>query len=225
MVQRRIKQGKQTRIKTEDEKAGPKYFNALFIAQLDHALVDRATELEWLHGMLPMPAPLPSLINSFFAAVIRSNDVTTKHKGQEPPKTLKNAEQLLESLALFKEQIVDAIPASEWGLLLCVVLNDLTEDIEHFVLNIRLTSGIVMVYGDQPKMRNRPTNRAAQDAYVAIIAEHVALHRSEKFPKPAEVQRRLKLLGHTVGDRTLRDWKNQIQSNTLDHFVQNRKRQ
>lgn len=172
-----------------------------------------------------MPAPLPSLINSFFAAVIKSNDATTKHKGQEPPKTLKNAEQLLESLALFKEQIVDAIPASEWGLLLCMVLIDLTDDIEHFVLNIRLTSGIVMVYDGQPKVRNRPTNRAAQEAYAAIIAEHMALHGPQKFPKSAEVQRKLQMLGHAVGDRTLRDWKSQIQSNVMGHFVQNRKRQ
>ena len=225
IVQRRIKQGKQTRIKTEDEKAGPKYFNALFIAQLDQALVDRATELEWLHGMLPMPAPLPSLINSFFAAVIRSNDATTKHKGQEPPKTLQNAEQLLDSLALFKEQFVDAIPASEWGLLLCTVLYELIEDIEHFVWNIKLTSGIVNVSDHQPKIRNRPTNRAAQEAYASIVADHMARHGPEKFPKPRDVQQWLKLLGHRVADRTLRDWKGQIQRGVMSDFVQNRKRQ
>jgi hypothetical protein len=220
-----IKQGKQTRIQTEDEKAGPKYFNARFIAQLDHALVDRATELEYLHGVMPMSAPLPSLINGFFAAVIKSNDATTNHRGQEPPKTLNNARKLLVSLERFKDEIIDAIPESEWGLLLCMVLHELSEDIEHFVRNIERSSGIENVFDGEPTLRNRPTNRVAQEAYASIIAEHMALHGPEEFPKPAEVQRRLKLLGHSVAVRTLGDWKKQFQNNVMGDFVQNRKRQ
>lgn len=225
MVQRRIKQGKQTRIKSKDELLGPKYFYSLFIAQLDCALVDRAFELKYLHEKKSMPSRLASLIHEFFADVIKSNDATTKHKGQSPPRTLKNAEQLTVLLANFKYQVAQIIPASEWGLLLCMVLDDLNRDIEHFVRNIRMTSGIEMVIDGEPKIRNRPTNRAAQLAFASIIAEHIVQHGPAKYPKPAEVHRRLQMLGHLVKDRTLRDWKKQIKNNVFGNFVQNRKRQ
>ncbi len=225
MVQRRIKQGRQTRIKNKDELLGPKYFNSLFIAQLDCALVDRAFELQFLHDSKPMPIRLASLTHDFFADVVKSNDATTKHKGQRPPRTLKNAEQLIGLLAIFKHQVAQIIPVSEWGLLLCMVLDDLNGDIEHFVKNIRITSRIQMVIDGEPKIRNRPTNRAAQLAFASIIAEHMAQHGPAKYPKPAEVLRRLQLLGHIVKERTLRDWKKQIENNVFGNFSQNKKRQ
>ena len=225
MVQRRIKQGRQTRIKNKDELLGPKYFNSLFIAQLDCALVDRAFELQSLHETKSMPSRLASLTHDFFADVVKSNDATTKHKGQSPPRTLKNAEQLTVLLANFKLQVAQLIPVSEWGLLLCMVLDDLNGDIEHFVRNIRITSGIEMVIDGEPKIRNRPKNQGAQLAFASILVEHMAQHGPAEYPKPAAVRRRLQQLGHIVKERTLRDWKKQVKIMSLEILSKIEKRQ
>lgn len=222
---RKITQGRQRVIKTKEELAGSKYFNGLSIARLDFALVGRAIELQDLHQARRMPDDLAALIRNFVALIVKSNDATTKHKGKNPPRTLENARQLLVPLEKFKDRVAELVPVSEWGLLLCMVLDELAADIEHFITQITWNSAIVMVTDGKPRIRNRPSNQVVMAAYASIISEYQAVHGPEEFLKPALIQRQLKAQGHPISDRTLRDWKSHIKRGTLGDYIQVRKRQ
>lgn len=224
-VVRKITKVRQRVIKNKEGSAGPKYFNGRSIARLDCALAGRAIELQDLHQAQRMPVDLAALIRDFVALIIKSNDATTKHKEKKPPKTLKNAQQLLVPLEKFKHRVAELVPVTEWGLLLCTVLDELAADVEHFVRQIRLSSRILTVSAGKPRIRNRPIKLAAMSAYASIISEYQAVHGPEKFPKPALIQRQLKAQGHSISDRTLRDWKSHIKMGTSGDYVQNRKRQ
>lgn len=222
---RLILQGKQLAGKAKVNDAEIKRLTRAFVHQLNRALEARASELTDLHIENAIPVKLAVLIQTFFHLVIKLNDETTKHTGRSPPKTLRNAVGLLPALQEFEINAGLLVPLTKGGLLLCTVLNELLDDVRHFVRSIQITHGIVKVVQGRPTLRNRPRKINAMTAYAAIVSAHQVHHGAEKFPKPSTVHEQLEDLGHVVPERTLRDWKRQMKNKTFGDYVQNRKRQ
>lgn len=220
-----ISQGKQLAGKAKVNNAEIKRLSRAFVHQLNRALEARASELTDLHIENAIPGKLALLIQTFFQLVIKLNDETTKHTGRSPPKTLSNAVGLLTALEEFEINAGLLVPLKRDGLLLCTVLNELLDDLRHFVRSIQITHGIVKVVQGSPTLPNRPSNIIAMTAYAAIVSAHQVQHGAEKFPKPSTVHKQLKDLGQAVPARTLRDWKRHMKNKTFGDFVQNRKRQ
>lgn len=194
----------------------------VFIDQLDRALVDRARELKELDDKQPLSLELIALITNFFRLVITSSDGTTLHTAPTPLTTLIYAKALSKPLKNFKVNIERLVPATEVGLMLCTVLDELIGDVEHFIRSIKITHGIVKVDQGKPIMRNRPSNTTGMAAYAGIVNEYQQQHGPEEFPKPRVAFNQMVALGHAVSERTLRDWKLQMKNDTFGDFVQNR---
>jgi hypothetical protein len=192
---------------------------------MNRALEARASELNELYSENAMSAKLTALIKEFFQLVIKLNDETTKHTGRSPPKTLRNAKELLRRLQEFEIKVERLVPLTKHGPLLCTVLDELFDDVRHFVRSVQITNGIVKLVQGRPALRNRPSKIEAMTTYAKVITTHQSQHGTGEFPKPREAQKQLKLLGHVVPERTLRDWKRQIKNKTFGDYVQNRKRQ
>ena len=108
---------------------------------------------------------------------------------------------------------------------LAICLNDLCDDIEHYVFQIQIVFGIVSVVGQKPVMSNRPTKSDAKNLYCEIVNSHQAKYGQNDFPKPREVQSALSAGGYAVSKRTLNNWKSQVNKNLIDFFIQPKKRQ
>jgi hypothetical protein len=224
-VRRLISQGKPITCKAKVNDAEIKRLSNSFVHQLNRALEARASELTDLHIENAIPLKLAVLIQTFFQHIIKLNDETTKHAGRSPPKTLSNALRLLPVLKEFEINTGLLIPLTRDGLLLCTVLNELFDDVLHFVGSIQITHGIVKVVQGRPTLPNRPSNIIAMKAYAAIVNAYQVQHGAEKFPKPSAAHKQMQALGHAVPARTLRDWKRQMKNRTFGDYVQNRKRQ
>jgi hypothetical protein len=222
---RLISQGKQLVCKAKVHDTEIKRLIRAFVHQLNRALETRASELTDLHIENAMPVKLAVLIRTFFQLVIKLNDETTKHTRRSPPKTFSNAVGLIPALEEFEINAGLLVPLTKDGLLLCTVLNELLDDVHHFVQSIQLTHVSVRIAQGRPVLRNRPSNINAMTAYAAIVRAHQVHHGAEKFPKPSTVHKQLEDLGHVVPERTLRDWKHQMKNRTFGDYVQNRKRQ
>ena len=224
-VRRLISQGKPLTCKVKVNDAEIKRLSSAFVHQLNRALEARASELTDLHIENAIPVKLAVLIQTFFHLVIKLNDETTTHIGRSPPKTLSNALGLLPALQEFEINAGLLVPLASDGLLLRTVLNELLDDVRHFVRSIQLTHLSVKIAQGRPVLRNRPSNIKAMTAYAEIVSAHQDQHGTDKFPKPSELQKQMQALGHTVPERTLRDWKRQMKNKTFGNYVQNRKRQ
>ena len=200
-------------------------FMQRFICQLDRALASRARELDAIHEEEATHSNLADAACDFFSLVIRLNDETTNHRGKTPPKTLSNARALQRPLESLKVRSASFVPKTESGLKLHTVLNELFEDVEHFVRSIEMTHATVTVIDGVPQLRNRQRNLEAMTAFGAIVQSFHENGARDCLPRTSIIKSRLKNMGHVISERTIRDWKQQFEANTFGDFVQKRKRQ
>lgn len=221
--------GKKSVQKIEIEKkssAERKEFSLLLIGQLNAALIIRALEEQafWNAGI--MPTTLAKHVRTFREKIIKLLDQTLLHKSSGAPPTLKNAKSMRLLVPDFKRQCSQCITNIDVGQFqLAICLNDLCDDIEHFVCQIQIVFGIVSVVGQKPMMSNRPTKSDAKNLYYEIVNSHQAKCGPNDFPKPREVQAALSAGGYAVSKRTLNNWKYQVKKNLIGFFIQPKKRQ
>lgn len=195
-----------------------------FIRQLEHALRNRAREEEefWAAGI--MSAPLANCIERLHRQVITAIDKTNNHARSGAAATLQNANSLLPLLRRFKFRCNAAIKSTD-QLEMAMTLQELCDDVEHYVIQTRLTYGIVSVSSGKPRLGNRPTNSKAKAFYGGLIKSHQCQYGSTSFPKPAAVRKAMNDCGHAASVRTINLWKNQILNGTFDWYVQPKNRQ
>ncbi len=215
------KQIQKTRAKSDERKVTMQWF----IRQLDRALVVRARELDAIHEEEATHSNLVDAACDLFSLAIRLNDETTNHRGKTPPKTLSNARALKEPLKSLKLESASFVPKTANGLELQIVLNELVDDVEHFVRSIENAHADVRVIDGIPQIRNRQRNIVAMAIFGKMVDEHQEKFGAGKFPKLACIKSQLANKGHHIQERTIRDWKRQIRNNTFGDFVQIRKRQ
>ena len=172
-----------------------------------------------------MHSNLADALYDFLSLVIRLNDETTNHRGRTPPKTLSNARALKEPLNSLKLESASFVPKTANGLELQIVLDELFDDVEHFVRSIEKAHADVRVIDGIPQIRNRQRNILAMAIFGKMVDEHQEKFGAGKFPKLACIKSQLANKGHHIQERTIRDWKRQIRNNTFGDFVQIRKRQ
>ena len=203
-----------------------KEFSFLFIGQLNTALIIRAHEEQtfWYAGIM-----LPTLakhVRTFHGKVIKLLDQTLLHKSSGAPPTLRNAKSMRLLVTEFKKKCSQYITNEDVGQFqLAICLNDLCDDIEHFVVQIQIVFGIVSVVGQKPVVANRPTKSDAKNLYCEIVNGHQAKYGPNHFPKPREAQAALSAGGYAVSKRTLNNWKSQVNKNLIGFFIQPKKRQ
>ena len=196
-----------------------------FIRQLDRALVLRARELDAIPEEVVIDSNLADALCDFLSLVIRLNDETTNHRGKTPPKTLSNARALKQPLKSLKLESASFVPKTANGLELQIILNELFDDVEHFVRSIETAQADVRVIDGIPQLRNRQRNIVAMAIFGKMVEEHQEKFGAGKFPKLACIKSQLANEGHHIQERTIRDWERQIRNNTFGDFVQGRKRQ
>jgi hypothetical protein len=215
------KQIQKIRAKSDERKVTMQWF----IRQLDRALVLRARELDAIPEEVVIHSNLADELCDFLSLVIRLNDETTNHRGKTPPKTLSNARALKEPLKSLKLESASFVPKTANGLELQIVLNELFDDVEHFVRSIEKAQADVRVIDGIPQIRNRQRNIVAMAIFGKMVEEHQEKFGAGKFPKLARIKSQLENEGHHIQERTIRDWERQIRNNTFGDFVQARKRQ
>ena len=215
------KQVQKIRAKSDERKVTMQWF----IRQLDRALVGRARELDAIHEVEATQSNLVDAACDFFSLAIRLNDETTNHRGKTPPKTLSNARALQRRLESLKVRSASFVPEIESELKLHTVLNELFEDVDHFVRSIEMTHATVTVIDGVPQLRNRQRNLEAMTAFCAIVQSFRGNGARDGLPRTSIIKSRLRNMGHEISERTIRDWKQQFEANTFGDFVQKRKRQ
>jgi hypothetical protein len=202
-------------------------FSRAFIHQLDGFLELRAREFEalWERGALPKAAQ--TLVTELFLEACAAIDTTLHHKREGAPPTLKRARALLKKTRDLEKVFDDLLDGTRpRALELAFCIRDLCDDIAHYVQQIEVTYAIVSAQATAPpRPANRPTNRTAKDAFADVVYQHQLKHGAGTFPKPAAVRSKLTLSGHTVSDRILRYWRDQMKAGTFTDHIQHRKRQ
>ena len=197
-----------------------KKFSLRFINQLNLFLIDRAEELGQLHIIAPIKKEMQVLINSFVYEIIKNNDATTYHKLSTPPRTKSNSIALKKSLQTFQSQIDNIIEASYNDLLLCMILNQLCDDVEHFVRSITYTYKIQRVVNKEPILHHRPKNHKEREMYQEIVTAHQQTHGPGTFPKPRVAQTKLKDMGLNTPKRTLSLWTTEMKNGIFENLIQ-----
>jgi len=208
------------------QSAERKNFSLLIIHQLNNALIARATEEEhfWKTGALN--DELAQEVTAVHNKIIHVLDQTLNHKFSGAPPTLRNAKSLTSIVEIFKIKCTNLITAESMDqLLLAICLNDLCDDVEHYVIQINRVFGIVSVVDQKPMLSNRPTNFAAKKNYDQIIRTHQSKFGVDSFPMPREIQSALSAKGHQISKRTINFWKSQFTKKRLEDFIQPQKRQ
>lgn len=199
-------------------------WNNLFIHQLEAAMAQRAREEEvfWAEGrMSPL---LANCVRNFHRQVIAAIEKTTQHNRRSAPPTLRSANSLMRALSSFKLRCNAAIKSlDQLDLALC--LWDLCDDVEHYVIQTRITFGLVALNNRMPRLANRPTKIVAKAFYGSLVGKHQLVHGDDSFPKPSSIRRAMNESGYHVSERTLNLWKNQIRCGTFGSHIQPKNRQ
>jgi hypothetical protein len=201
-------------------------FGAAFARQLDSALCGRARELEALWDQRAISAGVKTVALEMFSAAIEALKQTRMKGEVGAPAALSLARALRRKTLHFEDRFDQLLTTTGPRCLpLAMCLRELCDGIHHYAQQMEIVFGIVSVKGGKPVLTNRPTNRAAKEAYGAIVSRHQLVHGPRTFPKPRQIRAALSTFDIQVSDRTLRDWKQQIEQKTFDAFVQPRKRQ
>jgi hypothetical protein len=202
-------------------------FSRAFCRQLEQNLVKRARELDDLWDQGVVSKDVAELIAQIFNAACSAIEAILKHKKAGAPPTLRRAKGLLRELQRFQHNIDLTLTHDLPGALdLALSLQDLCDDIAHYIRQIGITFAIDNVTVDrQAKPANRPTNWDAKAALAEIVHNHQRQYGTGTLPKPRQATSQLQQAKHHIPDRTLRQWYAQMKSGTFGNYVQDRKRQ
>ena len=202
-------------------------FSRMFCEQLEQSLVDRARELENLWDAGAVSEKTADLTIQIFQTAYAVVDLTLKHKRAGAPPTLRQSKHLQRELQKFEENVAVTLTGGSPKVLdLARCLQDLSDDITHYVRQIHITFAMVYVTSaGQVKPTNRPTNWAAKTAFDEIIHSHQLKFGARTFPKLRQARLQLQQAKHYISDRMLRYWFAQMRSGTFSDYVQQRKRQ
>ncbi|MBD8052034.1 hypothetical protein [Limnohabitans radicicola] len=216
--------GKRQQAKQQIDRVERAKWSIFFIRQLEKALCARAREAEQVWSAGHMPSPLATCVAKFHRQVITVIDKTTNHAKSGAPAALKNANSLLPLLASFKLRCTASIKSAD-QLSLAFCLWDLCDDVEHYVIQTRITYGLVAVNSGKPRLGSRPTKLDAKAFYGRQVEQHQYQHGADSFPKPRTIRAAMIASGYRVSVRTMNLWKNQINNGTFDWYVQPKNRQ
>jgi hypothetical protein len=196
-------------------------FYRAFIRQLDMAVCKRAREEERLFRLGAVSPALQSLLLDFHRSIVGTIESTIHHDEIGAPKTLSDARNLKLKTDQFDRQVHVLIPTRQkqrQALLKCV--EELIEDVRHYVRQIKITSTMVTVQDETVPMSNRPTRLDAKKLFKKLVLKHQKAYGSSTFPKTKILLAALAECKHSVCERTIRNWKEQMKNGTFDNFVQ-----
>lgn len=218
--------GKAQSLKQERERDRTNYCRSA-AHSFNAALCESAAEINDLWSRGAISSEVAHLIRRIFGIACSTSDESLKPTRVGAPPTLRNAKNLLKEVAEFREAVDAAITYDQrHALELAWCLHEFCCDVAHYEQQIRYAYAIVsLTPGRYPKPANRPTKLKAKTEFAKIVNEHQAAHGTETFPKPRQIKVALSRVNQNVPDRTLREWRKQMQSGTFGHHIQPKKRQ
>ena len=202
-------------------------FCRVFISQLLLALDESANELQYLWERNALSKEVADLTRGLVSITRQTLYDSFRSVSRGAPKRLSNAKELLKEMHIFRLKI-DLVLTHErpHALELACCIQEFCCDISHYEQQIRFVYGIVSVTAEgRPKLANRPTKWTAKNAFAKIVIQHQAIHGEGTFPKPRQIKADLSLANHVVPERTLREWRRQVQLGTFSRHTQAPKRQ
>jgi len=193
-----------------------------FAFQLHKSLQERAFELLHLHDSFGLSIVVQNNILDFYSLINEKNLLIWNSNKVIVKEVLSRANEIKNPLKEFCIEIESLAPQTLTGLLLLCIIDELIEDVKHYIRSIQITYHIKAVVHGRIKIPNRPTNVKAKILFNSIILEHQENFGLGLYPKTKEIKRLLIVAECNVPERTLRDWKKQHIQGTLMHFIQNR---
>jgi adenylate kinase family enzyme len=223
---RKIIAGKALPQKKEQKRDRANYCR-LTACWLRDALCESAAELNDLWNKRAISNEIAVLTSNIFGIACKTIDDSLKPKHVGAPRTLAKAKNLVKEMERFRVAIESAVTHEKrHALELACCLHEFCCDIVHYELQIRFAHGIVDFDAQgQPKLTNRPTNIQGKNEFAKVVHKHQAVHGANTFPKTRHIKAALASVNQSVPDRTLREWRRQMQLNTFGHYIQPRKRQ
>lgn len=194
---------------------------------LSNALYESAVELNDLWNRGAISNGIAALTSNIFGVACKTIDDSLKQTHVGAPSTLAKAKKLVKAMEGFRAAIDSALTHDKpHALKLACCLHEFCCDIAHYEQQIRFAYGIVQITAEGRSMpANRPTNLQGKKEFAKIVNAHQAAHGAHTFPKPRQIKAALASVNLSVPDRTLREWRKQMQFNTFGHHIQPRKRQ
>lgn len=194
---------------------------------LSDALCESAAELNDLWDRGAISTEIADLTRRMFSIACSTVDDSPKPKRVGAPQTLARAKNLLKAMGTFRDAVDAAITYDQrHALELAWCLHEFCCDIAHYERQIRCAYGIFpLTASGYPRPANRPTKLKAKIQFAKIVNEHQAAHGTETFPKPRQIKVALSRVNQSIPDRTLLEWRKQMQSGTFGHHIQPKKRQ
>ncbi len=194
---------------------------------LSDALCESAAELNDLWNRRAISNVIAALTSDIFGLACETIDDSLKPKHVGAPKNLAKAKKLVKAMEVFRVAIDSGITHDKrHALELAWCLHEFCCDIAHYERQIRFAYGIVQVTAEgRPKPANRPTKLKEKKEFAKIVNEHQTVHGPETFPKLRHIKAALARVNQSIPERTLREWRKQMQLNTFGQHIQPSKRQ
>ena len=192
-------------------------FADFFARKLDEYIIARARQLEKLWYRNKLPKALAPKIEALYQEVARVSDGLKNPHGRLLEQSMATVETLSEIADIFYQKNLIVGKANKS---VTPVLTDLYEDIQHFVLQIRMTYGS---FACGSKIPNRPTNHQLKDSVFEKIDAYQKINGIRKFPPYKRLAREVANEGFDLRDRTYRDYKAQYRQNTHRNLIQQRR--
>jgi len=199
----------------------------LFIWQLQNALTESKKELEDLWNRKSISIEVADLITSMFNTTWKVLYKSQNHRIRGAPKTLSSARELASDMRKFRTSL-DQVLTNDLpnALELACCLHEFCCDIAHYEFQISCVYGIAHINAEgHPKFTNRQTNWKAKKLFETILIAYQQTNGAGKFPKLRQIKASMRCANHSISDRTIRNWKSQIQNGTFSKFIQPKKRQ
>lgn len=195
--------------------------------RLSDALCESAAELNHLWNSGAITNEIAVLTSDIFDLACSTIDYSLIPKHVGAPRTLEKSKNLVKAMEEFRAAIDLALTHDKrHALELASCLHEFCCDIAHYERQIRFAYAIVQITAaGRIKPANRPTNLQGKKEFAKIVNEYQAVHGPEKFPKLRHIKAALASVNQSIPDRTLREWRKQMQLNTFGHHIQTRKRQ
>jgi hypothetical protein len=194
---------------------------------LSDALCESAAELNHLWNSGAISKDIAVLTSYIFGLACRTIDYSLRPKHVGAPRTLAKAKKLVKAMERFRDAIDSALTHDKRNALeLACCLHEFCCDIAHYERQIRFAYAIVQITtAGRIKPANRPTNLQIKKEFAKIVNAYQAVQGPEKFPKLRHIRAALASVNQSIPDRTLREWRKQMQMKTFGHHIQARKRQ
>ena len=199
----------------------------IFIWQLQNALVETKNELEDLWNRNSISIEVANLITCMFNTTWKELYSSLNHRIRGAPKTLSSARKLASDMRKFRTSL-DQVMTNDLpnALELAYCLHEFCCDIAHFEFQISCVYGVTHINDKgHPKFTNRQTNWKAKILFETLLIEYQQTNGAGKFPKLCQIKASMLCANHSISDRTIRNWKNQIKDGTFSWFIQAKKRQ